>query len=127
MAVKYLTDEWAAAAQEALNSNEAFRSAIGTNQATLQQVITGPEGEKKYFFKLASGQAFVGMGEDPKPDATVSQDYATSVAISKNELSPVAAYMSGKIRVSGDLMKLMTMQGVLTQMPNALKDLAVEY
>jgi hypothetical protein len=35
--------------------------------------------------------------------------------------------MSGKLRVQGDLMKLMTMQGVLTQLPNALKSLEVEY
>jgi putative sterol carrier protein len=73
------------------------------------------------------GRAEVGMGDAENPDATVSQDYATAVAIQKNELSPVAAYMSGKLRVTGDLMKLMTMQGVLMQMPDALKDLEVEY
>jgi len=35
--------------------------------------------------------------------------------------------MSGKLRVQGNLMKLMTMQGVLTQLPNALKGLEVDY
>ena len=127
MAVKYLTEEWASAAQEALNANEGFRGAIGKNEATLQQVISTPDGEKRYFMKIADGQAYVGMGDAPNPDATVSQDYDTSVSIYKNELSPVAAYMSGRIKVSGNLMKLMTMQGVLTQMPAALKDLEVEY
>src|SRR6266511_774942 len=48
-------------------------------------------------------------------------------ALSKNELSGTAAYMSGKLRVSGDLMKLMQLQGALGQMPAALKDLDVEY
>ena len=47
--------------------------------------------------------------------------------LSKNELTGTAAYMSGKLRVSGDLMKLMQMQGALGQMPAALKDLDVEY
>ena len=60
-------------------------------------------------------------------DATITQDYATAVALSKNELTGTAAYMSGKIRVSGDLMKLMQLQGPLGQMPGALKDLDVEY
>jgi putative sterol carrier protein len=49
------------------------------------------------------------------------------VAVSKNELSPTAAYMSGKLRVNGDLMKLMQLQGVLGQLPTALKDMDVEY
>ena len=35
--------------------------------------------------------------------------------------------MSGKLRVSGDLMKLMQMQGALMQMPAAMKELDVEY
>ena len=127
MAVKFLTDEWAAAATEALNADEAFRSAIGSNTVTLQQVVSTPDGEKTYFFRLADGQAALGMGEADSPDATVNQDYETAAGISKGELSPVAAYMSGKLRVSGDLMKLMTLQGALTQMPNAFKGLDVEY
>jgi hypothetical protein len=35
--------------------------------------------------------------------------------------------MSGKLRVSGDLMKLMQLQGTLSQMPAALKDVEVDY
>ncbi len=49
-------------------------------------------------------------------DATITQDYDTAVALSKNELSPTAAYMSGKLKVAGDLMKLMQLQGALSQM-----------
>jgi putative sterol carrier protein len=127
MSVKFLTDEWAAAAQQALDADEAFTAAIGKNAARLQQVVNTPEGEKKYSFVLADGRVSVAMGEIEKPDAVITQDYATAEAISKNEMSGVAAYMSGKLRVNGDLMKLMTLQGVLTQLPNALKDLDVEY
>jgi putative sterol carrier protein len=127
MSVKFLTDEWAAAAQQALDADEAFTAAVGKNAARLQQVVSTPEGEKKYSFVLADGRAAVAMGEIERPDAVITQDYATAVAVSKNEMSGVAAYMSGKLRVSGDLMKLMTLQGVLTQLPNALKDMDVEY
>jgi putative sterol carrier protein len=127
MSVKFLTDEWAAAAQQALDADEAFTAAIGKNAARLQQVVNTPEGEKKYSFVLADGRVAVAMGEIEQPDAVITQDYATAEAISKNEMSGVAAYMSGKLRVNGDLMKLMTLQGVLTQLPNALKDLDVEY
>ena len=127
MAVKFLTDEWATQVQEKLNSNDAFKSAAGSQTAKLQQVITTPEGEKKYFFKLEGGAAEVGIGEIDGPDATISQDYDTAVALSKNELTGTSAYMSGKLRVSGDLMKLMQLQGALGQLPAALADLDVEY
>jgi putative sterol carrier protein len=126
--VKFLSEGWAKAVEEALNSNDAFRSAAGSQKARVQQVITAPEGEKRYWFKLEGGQATLGMGDSPDPvDATITQDYDTAVALSKNELTGTAAYMSGKLRVSGDLMKLMQLQGALGQMPAALKDIDVEY
>jgi putative sterol carrier protein len=91
-------------------------------------VVTTPEGEKKYWFKLDGGQAQLGIGDLSEPvDATITQDYDTAVALSRNELTGTAAYMSGKLRVSGDLMKLMQLQGALGQLPAALKDLEVEY
>jgi putative sterol carrier protein len=128
MGVMFLSEEWAAAVQEALNSNEGFRSSAGSQTAKVQQVVTTPEGEKKYWFKLEGGQATLGVGDIGEPvDATITQDYDTAVALSKNELSGTAAYMSGKLRVSGDLMKLMQLQGTLGQLPQALKDLDVEY
>jgi putative sterol carrier protein len=49
------------------------------------------------------------------------------VALSKNELTGVAAYMSGKIRIAGDMMKLMQLQGPMAQMPAALSSLDVDY
>jgi putative sterol carrier protein len=126
--VKFLSEEWTKAVEDALNSNDAFKSAAGSQTAKVQQVITTPEGEKRYWFKLEGGKAQLGMGEAPdKVDATITQDYDTAVALSKNELTGTAAYMSGKLRVSGDLMKLMQLQGALGQMPAALKNLDVDY
>ena len=129
MGVKYLSEEWASAVQEALNSSDSFKSAAGSQTAKVQQVVTGaPDGEVKYWFKLESGQASIGMGDAPEAvDATITQDYDTAVKLAKNELTGTAAYMSGKLRVSGDLMKLMQLQGALSQMPGALKDVEVDY
>ena len=129
MGVKYLSEEWASAVQDALNSSDSFKSAAGSQTAKVQQVVTGaPDGEVKYWFKLESGQASLGMGDAPEAvDATITQDYDTAVKLAKNELTGTAAYMSGKLRVSGDLMKLMQLQGALGQMPGALKDVEVDY
>ena len=89
--------------------------------------MSTPDGEKRYYVKLEDGKAMVAVGDVDSPDATITQDYDTAKGISTGELSAVAAYMTGKLRVQGDLMKLMTMQGVLTQLPNALKSLEVDY
>jgi putative sterol carrier protein len=127
--VKFLSAEWAQAVQDALNSNDSFKSSAGSQTAKIQQVVTGaPEGEVRYWFKLEGGQAAIGMGDTSDTlDATITQDYDTAVKLAKNELSGTAAYMSGKLRVSGDLMKLMQLQGALAQMPTALKDVDVDY
>ncbi len=127
--VKFLSEEWAASVQAALNANEAFRSQATSTTASVQQIVQGgPEGEQRYWFKLEGAEAHLGTGDAQGPvDATITQDYETAVGLMKNEVSGMAAYMSGKLRVSGDLMKLMQLQGVLAQMPVALKDLEVDY
>lgn len=127
MAVKFLSEEWIKAVNDAINANESFRSAAAPHTAKLQQVVTTSEGETRYWFKMEGGQVEMGLGDIEGPDATITQDYDTAAAISKNELTGTAAYMSGKLRVSGDLMKLMQLQGVFSQLPTVLKDLDVEY
>ena len=127
MAVKFLSKEWAEEVKNILQGNEQMKSAAGAMTARIQQVITAPDGESRYWFTIENGQMDLGLGDIDNPDATITQDYETAAALSKNELTGTAAYMSGKLRVSGDLMKLMQLQGVLSQLPTALKDLDVEY
>lgn len=127
MAVKFLSEEWANQVTQALNNDEAFKKAAGSQSAKLQQVVNTPEGEERYYFKLDNGQAEVATGEIDGPDATITQDYDTAVALSKSELTATAAYMSGKLKVSGDLMKLMQLQGMFNTLPQAISGIDVEY
>lgn len=127
MGVKFLSEEWVGQVKEAINSNEAFKNAAGSQTAKIQQVVTTPEGEVKYYFDLKDGNVDLALGEIDSPDATITQDYDTAVALSKSELTGTAAYMSGKLKVSGDLMKLMAMQGVFNQLPQATSNIEVEY
>ena len=127
MGVKFLSEEWTQEVKKTLQGNDQIKSAAGSMSAKIQQVITGSDGETRYWFTMEGGQVDLGMGDVDNPDATITQDYDTAAALSKGELTGTAAYMSGKLRVSGDLMKLMQLQGVLGQLPQALKDLDVEY
>jgi putative sterol carrier protein len=125
--VKFLSQEWATAVTDALNSNDQFKQAAGSNTAKVQFVASAPEGEVKYYFQLQDGKAEVSLGEIDGAEATISQDYDTAAALMKGELSATAAYMSGKIRINGDLMRLMQLQGVIAALPGATKDIEIEY
>lgn len=127
MTVKFLSEEWAQQVTEKLNASDQFKQAAGSQTATLQQVVNTQDGEVKYYFKLEEGTAEVAIGEVDGAQATINQDYDTAVALSKSELSPTAAYMSGKIKVTGDLMKLMQLQGIFSVLPSALSELDLEY
>ena len=127
MGLKFLSEEWVNAVKEALESNEAFKNAAGSQSATIQQVVNTPEGDVKYYVKLDGGNLELALGEVEGADATITQDYDTAVALSKNELTGTAAYMSGKLKVAGDLMKLMAMQGAFNQLPAATASLEVDY
>lgn len=127
MAVKFLSPEWAEKVKEALNADEAFRTAAGGASASLQQVITGPEGETHYWITIGGGEIDMGVGDVEGPDATVSQSYDTAVSLAKSELSPVTAFMTGKIKVTGNMGMLLGLQGALTRLPVVMAALDVEY
>ena len=72
MAVKFLSEEWARAVTDALNSSEEFQQAAANQQVKLQQIVTDPpEGTGKYYFSLNDGRAEIDLGEvtDPGGDA----------------------------------------------------------
>jgi putative sterol carrier protein len=127
VAVKFLSEEWATSVTKALNSSDAFRQAAGSQTARIQNVVTTTEGEKRWSFKLENGQAEVAMGELPEAEATLTSDYDTAAAISKGELGGTSAFMSGRLRTSGDMMKLMQLQGLFGALPQALQGLEIEY
>ncbi|MCH8984833.1 MAG: SCP2 sterol-binding domain-containing protein [Acidobacteria bacterium] len=60
-------------------------------------------------------------------DVTVKQSYDTAVAISKGELNTQTAFMTGKLKVSGNLAKLMMHQAAIMQWGVAVGELDVEY
>ncbi len=127
MAVKYLSEEWAKEVTNALNSDDAFKQQAANKTVKLQQVVQGGDGETRYYFKLEDGKVEVALGDLPDAEATLTSDYETSSQLSRAELNATAAYMSGKLKIQGDLMKLMQLQGMFNAMPAAVKDVEVEY
>ncbi|MGH2747994.1 MAG: SCP2 sterol-binding domain-containing protein [Actinomycetota bacterium] len=129
MAVKFLSEEWAKSITEALNSSDEFKSAASGQQANLQQVVTDvPDGgEVKYYFKVGEDAAEVSLGELADAEATLTQTYDVAAALSKGELNGQQAFMQGKLKISGNMMKLMQLQGVFNALPSAVSGVDVEY
>jgi putative sterol carrier protein len=125
--VQFLTDEWAAELKQQLNASESFRKALGTSTAKIQQIITAPEGERRYWLTAANGEVDMGSGDVSAPDATITQDYDTAVALARGELNPVSAYMTGSLKISGYLMMLMGLQGALSELPRVMAEMDVDY
>jgi putative sterol carrier protein len=127
VAVTFLSEEWAQALKDALNADEAFTAAAASTPARLQQVITGDAGEMRYWIVIADGAIDMGVGELENPDATITQGYESAVALAKNELNPVTAFMTGKIKIAGNMGLLLSLQGALARLPVAMSAIDVEY
>ena len=127
MTVKFLSEEWATALTAHLNASDAFKEAAGTQSVTIQQVITDSEDRTHYWSRIADGTIEMGLGDIEGPDATITQSYDTAVALAKRELSPVTGFMMGKIKVAGNMGMLLSLQGVLGQIADAMGAIDVEY
>ena len=126
---KFLTAEWIEALTATLAAHEGFKAAIASAQLSLQfEVPDAPEGaEKVYMIVIDGGEARVTPGAGENPDVTIVNNYETAVALAKGELNTQMAFMTGKIKVSGNMGKLMTNQAMLTQFAEATKTMQVEY
>jgi len=126
--VQFLSDEWVVEVKQRLNASESFRKNAAGAKATLQQVITGgPEGERRYWIKIADGQIDMGSGDVEQPDATITQDYETAAGMARSEISPVSAFMTGKLKVNGSMMLLMQLQGAIAELPKAMEEMDIDY
>ena len=127
MAVKFLSDEWAQALRSELNENESFKEAAAGKTATIQQVIGGGDSEVHYWISIADGVIDMGIGDATNADATITETYDTAVALAKSELSPVTAFMTGKVKIAGNMGMLLGLQSVLALLPGAMAAIDVEY
>jgi putative sterol carrier protein len=110
-----------------LNANEEFRAAASGQNATIQQIITSDGDETHYWIEIADGTIDLGVGDADEPDATITQSYDTAVKLARSELSVVTAFMTGKVKVAGNMGLLMGLQGALSQLPTAMQAVDTEY
>ena len=115
----FLSEEWMAEAK-AIRERHADRDRQGQRSFRINQVVTGVpfgDGTVESYLDTSSGYVVMELGGLEDADATVTTDYATAklLFVDQDQAAGMQAFMSGKITVQGDMMKLMTLQ---TSMPN---------
>ena len=124
----FLSEEHFSLAKDALAADAGFQNAIANVDLSVQFDVTGaPDGDLAYFIAIADGSAETALGPLDDADVTVTSDYETSQAISKGELNVQMAFMTGKIKVGGNMAKIMMHQNVLNDYARVLSGLDVEY
>lgn len=92
--------------------SEALVSQVG---ACYQFNVVLPSGPQSiYFLDLTAGQGRVGRGvPDVIPDVVVELSEEDLWSLLCRELRPLGAYMSGRLKVKGDLAVAMKLEAVL--------------
>jgi len=68
----------------------------------------------KYYIDFKNGEGMVGEGDPAnKPDVTISMNEEVFLKIFNREIAPATAFMTGKIKISGDLTKALTLEKVM--------------
>ena len=125
MSYTFLSDQWlteAAKIRDELGVGGESATAPAGNIKLNVVVTGGPEGDREVH--LANGNFGVGLLSDAPTKMTVPFDVAKQVFIDGNQQAAMQAFMSGQVKVEGDMTKIMAMQA---QAPNqAQQDFAAK-
>lgn len=132
MSHPFLSAAWMDEAR-AIREKYAAEAAKVTASIRMNQVITdvpesvGSGDTIRAFMDTSSGDVVMELGELEAPDLTLTIDYDTArkIFVEQDQAAGMQAFMSGKIKVQGDMMKMMAMQ---TSMPqdDIAKQIATE-
>lgn len=116
----YLSPAWFDDLNATARSDDRLPAATGGARVVIQQVVTGPPVDARYWVRIDDGVVEVGPGDAERPDATVTQSYPTAAAVSRGELAVEDAILAGHTRLSGDIGVLVRHQAALLGVATAL-------
>jgi putative sterol carrier protein len=123
----FLSDGWFDAAGKLINQH----STDGPPAPNLVMNLEVTDGDKKTEFHMGArdGQTLFGKGHTDGADLTLSTDIDTAreVFVANNPAAGMQAFMAGKVRIQGDMTKLMMAQaggqGGNSQLTEALQSI----
>ena len=98
--VRFLSDEWIAALDEAAQA----ATVAPDLSLTVQQIVTdGESGEVRYHLVVGEGRLRVRPGDVAAPDVTLVQSRDVAAALSRGELNAQQALAAGRLKLRGDI------------------------
>ena len=114
---QFLSPEWIGKAREIREAHRDSETSFSVTVRMNQLVTDLPFGssELRTFVDTSKGLLDIELGELDNPDVSVVIDYQTAKAIfvDLDSQAAIQAFMAGKIKVTGDLTKLMALQGTI--------------
>jgi putative sterol carrier protein len=124
----FLSEEHMTEGTAALNADAGFQGAMANVDLGLQFDVTdAPAGAIDYYLSVGDGTAAMTLGTLDDADASVSSDYETAAAIAKGELNVQMAFMTGKIKVGGNMAKVMMYQGLINEFARVSSTLDLDF
>ena len=94
------------------SADPAQKAKVKDINAVIQVVLTG-EGGGDYYMTLAAGDFQTAAGKADSPNMTITQAVEDWREINAGRLNPQMAFMSGKIKVSGDMSLAMKLGSIM--------------
>lgn len=111
---QFLTPEWVAEAKKIRDEFDG-EAPEPAHSVRMNQIITEvpfSDDPVNAYMDTSEGAVVMDLGELENPDLTVTVDYETAKAIivDGNPQAGMQAFMAGKIKVQGDMTKMMALQ-----------------
>ncbi len=124
---KFLSDGWFDAAEKLIETHGA--GAPPSTNLVMNLEVTDDGNTIEFFMGSKDGETLFGKGKSDGADLTLSTDIDTAraVFVSGDQQAGMQAFMAGKVRVQGDMTKLMMAQagggGANPALTQALQDI----
>ncbi len=129
--VKYLGPEWTAEALNRLQERLTPDKMKHITSSMLTLYKSCPDGkDRAVYYSVVDGvveEVSVCEGEMPEAEFTIAGDYATFARISRAELKARSALMSGRLTLTGNLVKALRLAPVVDRLNEVLATIPTEY
>ncbi len=125
---RFLSEDWAREATAAAGASADLQEATKDVDLTMQQSVSGaPDGEATFFTRFRNGETTLGIGEAPDADIKITFDYETASEMDRGEVNAQAAFMQGRLKITGNMGKLLQNQDAVSALQQVLASLETEY
>jgi predicted lipid carrier protein YhbT len=118
--VRYLSPQWIEAAGDAVAADDGLAAALTGVTLTVEQVVEDVGGPVTWHVAIEDGKVALAAGPAAQADLRFTTDRETAAGIASGALSAQRAFVEGRLRVGGDLSRLVAHQRAIAAVDDAL-------